>query len=863
MTPRRDLRLLLITGLIASNVLVFLLSGYSLLQSRRQFEQRAEVQTQNVANAVDQNVSNDIEKIDLVLCAVADELERQLVSGAIDARATDIFLARLQRRLPAIEAIRVANADGLVILGNGVSAQSPVSWADREYFIHHRNHVDRNIQVAEPRLGRVANKYIIGFSQRYNYPDGRFAGVISAPVAVEHYTKLLSGFDVGASGTISLRFANLSLIARFPAILDKPSGQIGNKLVSSEYRQIDQSGVMQASFYTAASGDGFQRIVTFRRLAKAPMIVIAGVAKDDYLAAWYSEVAKTAALAISFLLLSLGLGAMLWRMLIEAGKRQQALAEHRRQLEELVEQRTSELMATEAHASHILQSTADGLYGVDSQGVITFINPAACSMLGYRSEDVIGRAAHPLFHHSKVDGSPYPVEECSSHRALHEGQTVRVDNEVYWHADGHPVPVMYATHPNLQHGKITGAVTSFVDVSEQRAAAEAREEALRAAEHLARTRREFLANMSHEIRTPLNGVLGFAEIGLRHAGNPERARDAFSKIHASGNRLLGVVNDILDFSKIEAGKMSIEYIDVVLAEVVKHANDLIAERAQAKGVALQVDLAPDLPACCLGDPMRLGQVLLNLLSNAVKFTEAGQVTLRVSRDHDQLVFQLSDTGIGMSPAQIDELFSPFQQADASATRRFGGTGLGLVISKRLLELMEGKIEVESMLGVGSVFTFRLPYHPSHNAAPEISRLASASIQQPLAGLSILVAEDVEINRHVLETLLSEDGAKVVAVSNGREAVERIVQDGRAAFDVVLMDIQMPEMDGLEATRRILELAPDLPIIAQTAHAFSDERDKCLAAGMVAHIAKPIDPDALVSLLRQQVSRRPASPRQTP
>lgn len=534
------------------------------------------------------------------------------------------------------------------------------------------------------------------------------------------------------------------------------------------------------------------------------------------------------------------------------------LERHRRHLAELVQQRTSELMQTEARASHILESSADGLYGIDRSGIVTFINPAACTILGYGAEQVIGLPAHSLFHHSKQDGSPYSAADCPSYNALRLGQKVRVDDEVYWHADGHAVPVMYATHPMVQNGRITGAVTSFIDVSVQRAAAQAREQALIAAESLAKIKSEFLANMSHEIRTPLNGVLGFAQIGYRNAQNSEKARDAFAKIQLSGNRLLGVINDILDFSKIEAGKLRIEQTEVVLSEVVEHALDLLRERARAKRIALLVELAPDLPVTCISDPLRMGQVLLNILSNAVKFTEAGSVTLSLNCRDGMLVFKVEDTGIGMSPEQIGALFNPFHQVDASASRKFGGTGLGLAISKRILELMHGNIRIDSLPGVGTSVEFSLPYVKPE---PSVDRQADSQgevdkVRKPLAGISVLVADDEAINRLVLEEILIEYGAGVVLVSNGLEAVERVIHDGQDAYDVVLMDLQMPEMDGFEATRRIHELLPELPIIAQTAHAFSEERQKCFAAGMVDHIAKPIEPEALGKIILQHVLSKP-------
>ena len=975
----RHLRRWLIAGLVCSNVVVLALSAYSLVQSRQQYQLRAEALTQNTANALDQSVSGSIEKIELALRTVVDELQRQLAAGkGIDEFAMNAFLLRQEQRLPEVEAFRVANADGRVVLGKGVSKREAASWADRDYFIYLSQHADPAVQISKPMMGRVAKQYIVGFALRYNYPDGRFAGVVSAPIALDHFSRLLSRYDIGAQGAISLRDTELGLITRVPLIADQPASQVGNTLVSPEFRRLVESGVQGDTFHTPVSGDGFDRIVTFRRLARAPMFAVVGVASSDALVDWYDEVYKTSFMAGGFLLLSLLLGTYLLRLqarndssqrvlaereaqlssLVEAvpdaivfkdgggrwliannvclnifglagqawqgktdaelgiaalnacqrsddeawasgrplyrseewvessdgqridfdiikvplfdgegnrqamvvvgrdiseRKRNEAeLEQYRRHLEELVAQRTEALRETEAKATHILNSSAAGLYGVDDAGRITFINPAACTMLGYAPDDVIGHPAHALFHHSRPDGSPYPVSDCPSYGALHLGQKIRVDNEVYWHADGHPVPVIYATDPMFLNGRLSGAVTSFVDVSEQRAATQAREKALAAAENLARVRSEFLANMSHEIRTPLHGVLGFAQIGFRNFDNSEKAREAFAKILASGQRLLGVINDVLDFSKIEAGKLGIEQVTVVLGEVLGHAVELVRDRAEAKGIDLRLEVAEDFPRYCVSDPLRMGQVLLNLLANAVKFTESGSVRLTASLDADQLVFRVIDTGIGMNNEQLAELFTPFQQADASASRRFGGTGLGLAISKRILELMNGSVSVHSQPAVGTTVEVHLPYVASTFVTPSLPLPTSTDETKPLAGLSFLIAEDDLINRMVIEDNLLEDGARVVMVVNGREAVERIVQDGRDAYDIVLMDIQMPEMDGYEATRRILELAPDLPIIAQTAHAFNEERDKCLAAGMVDHVAKPIRIEELIRVVRKYV-----------
>jgi PAS domain S-box-containing protein len=529
-------------------------------------------------------------------------------------------------------------------------------------------------------------------------------------------------------------------------------------------------------------------------------------------------------------------------------------------LAERVEARSRELMEMEQRATSILQSSAAGLYGVDGEGRIIFINRAACTLLGVTESTAIGAVAHTLFHHRRADGSPYPIDECPTHLAMREGVVAENHTDTYWCANGQSLPVMVWIHPLLEDGRHVGAVVSFVDVTEQREAEAAKTRALEAAEQLARVRSEFVANMSHEIRTPLNGILGFSEIGLRNMDNPEKLRNALAKVKTAGQHLRGVIDDVLDFSKIEAGKLQTESINVPLHASLEEVVNLMHDAAQGKGLTLSLEKSPDLPATCLGDPLRLRQVLLNLLSNAVKFTESGRVALTAGLSRGELLLRVVDTGIGMAAAQIAHVFEPFIQADGSNTRRYGGTGLGLAISRHLVELMGGRIAVESQLGRGTTFEIFLPYQPARALpAPAPAQAAAASdYPQTLAGVSVLVAEDDLINREIMVENLTLSGARVVAVENGLDAFSRVQERGADAFDIVLMDVQMPVMGGHEATQRILEVAPGLPIIGQTAHAYGEERDKCFASGMVGHVAKPIDYDVLEALMLQHLPAAPSA-----
>ena len=537
--------------------------------------------------------------------------------------------------------------------------------------------------------------------------------------------------------------------------------------------------------------------------------------------------------------------------------------------QDITERKRNESIAEEYRA--VVQASLDGFWVTDSSTRILDANESICRMLGYSREELLRLSILDI----EADEAP---EETAAHiRQMVENGHVQFEAR-HRRKDGRIINVEVSV---LYLADLDERFFAFVRDITERKQAEAELEQYRyhleeqvlartfelagakeAAEAANVAKSSFLANMSHEIRTPMNGILGMANILRREGVTPKQA-ERLDTIDRSAEHLLGIINNILDISKIEAGKFLLEEAPVAVDSLLANVISSLSERARAKGLSLRVE-TESLPSRLVGDLTRLQQALLNYATNALKFTEKGTVTLRARKleeavDSVVVRFEVQDTGIGIAPEAISRLFSAFEQADNSMTRKYGGTGLGLAITRRLAELMGGDAGVYSVPGVGSTFWFTARLK-KQDGQEEVQQAANVGVEtlirQRYSGRRILVVDDEPVNREVARMLLEDIGLLIDTAEDGAEAVSMA---GKAAYAIILMDMQMPHVNGLEATRQIREIQGyrDTPIIAMTANAFAEDKARCFEAGMNDFLIKPFDPETLFATLLRALTRRTA------
>ncbi|MEC5160575.1 CHASE domain-containing protein [Janthinobacterium sp. CG_S6] len=493
----------------------------------------------------------------------------------------------------------------------------------------------------------------------------------------------------------------------------------------------------------------------------------------------------------------------------------------------------------------VLNNVDAHVYMKDQDRRYIYANAKMAEVLGRPVADIIGKLDRELMPAARADAAwefdKQVFEDCVKHTT----------EEQYVDRDGEARHLWTVKVPLLHEERIDAVIGLSTDVTELhnlKVQADAANQA----------KSDFLSNMSHEIRTPMNSIIGMAHLALKSVVDPKQ-RDYLQKIYHSGQHLLGLINDILDFSKIEAGKLELEELDFTLDTLLANISSQLGQSAAAKGLTLVFEIWPGLAHQLRGDPLRLEQVLLNLTSNAIKFSGNGQIFIRARpledlERHTMVRFEVQDPGIGMSAEQVSQLFQSFHQGDPSTTRKYGGTGLGLVISKQLAELMGGGVGVESAPGAGSTFWFAARLEKGTEFFAVSEELVRADVLDIIKGAAILLVEDNIFSQQVGQELLEDAGATVCVANNGKEAIDLMLKE---RFDCVLMDVQMPLMDGFETTRMI-RAHPKLSgalVVAMTANAGSEDKARCLAAGMDEFITKPIAPKLLFTVLAKWMAQR--------
>ncbi len=858
---------------IVAIVLVALAGIGMLIYQRQQVDLHLINTNQNLARSVEQTIDGLIDTIDVTLLNSADEIARRQATHTLDAKAINEFLLRQQRRVPNLSFIRATDENGLVIYGQDIPSP-PADNSDREFFITLRDHATDKLFVSKPIIGRIAKRWVWSFARRITRPDGSFGGTVFASIYTDQLEQILAQINMDAGSSLALRGKEYALIARFTASRDNPI-PTGSTQLSKKATEALQKNPNEGSYISdATSLDPVIHSYSYRRSAKYGYLVNVGSHYDMALAAWRAQVFLLAGLFVLFSGAMIALGRQVNRATIQQAKHIQSLTDSSARLQE----KHHALTTLERRHRLLLDNLHTGVVVHAPDSSVIFSNPRACHLLGLSEAQMHGKQAiDPAWCFIDEAGNRLAPDEFPVSRVIQSGQPLDdmvlgisspERDSVTW--------VLVSAFPETdENGSLKQVLVNFYDITERKLAQEALEnqkshleelvkartadlfQAKEAAESANLAKSTFLANMSHELRTPLTAMIGMTDLALRRASDPKQV-DQLNKSVKASRHLLALINNILDISKIEAGRLALEERQFSLTEVLDDTLRLAQDGAHAKGLTIAVELAADLPASLYGDSLRLQQVLLNFVGNAIKFSERGTVTIRIQQVEAQhegadqrigLRLEVSDQGIGISPDKLKELFQPFVQADSSTTRQFGGSGLGLAIARRLVELMGGEVGAYSTPGVGSTFWATIwvraerDSHAPDTTARERDESPEKILARKHAGRRILLVEDDKNTQELVSDWLEAVGLVTDIADNGAMALDKA---GYGNYDLILMDIQMPVMNGLEATRaiRAIPRLANIPIIAISANAFDEDHLRSIEAGMNCHLAKPLVTETL-------------------
>jgi PAS domain S-box-containing protein len=868
----RSLRARLLVLVVVCFLPSLALFGFAVLEAERNDAARVLAEALRLAKLIDgQN--------DRLLAGVESTLQTAGLSRRVssdDADECSAYLATVTEHTPAFINILKVRPDGSIACSGRAIARGTVlmNFSRQPFF---QEAVARKVfTLSDYRLGSVTHIPQVTATLPILDPAGKVLFTLQAGVGLDWLSHQFEDVSLPQGTTITITDRAGIVLARYPAAAPLIGRTLPN-VAAIRSLMVDREGV--AALADESGTQHLYAITDFGLEASNALLVVdipgavAFAASKRFIWTMASAAGLTALLVLLAGWFGAGAFVLRWVDALQHAVRRFAdgdasaraavpasagelgdLATAFNTMSDRLVANARDLRDSEARYRLLAENTGDIIILRQLDGRRSYVSPASRTMLGYEPEEMARLPSAELIHPDDLAQALATYDALDAERPV--GRLIlrlrRKGGDYVW------TEVLYRRIAD-EVGEAPRTIATVRDVSERKLAefetAAAKEEAERAN----RAKSEFLACMSHEIRTPMNGIIGFADLLLDGDLTKEQRRQA-TLLKDSGKSLLAIINDILDISKIEAGKLELERIATSPAAVADGALSIVRPQVIAKGLALHMDIRPDLPVWIVADPTRLRQILLNLLTNAIKFTASGSITLAVSRDSSaevpRLRFAVTDTGIGIAPDRQHMLFQDFSQLDRSVARRFGGTGLGLAISKRLVEAMDGTIAVTSRPGEGSQFWFTIAL--SEAAPPAEIEIGHAPAQAKRRA-RILVAEDIHINQIVVESMLTAAGHEVTLAGNGALAVAAIQADD---FDLVLMDVEMPEMDGVAATRAIRALgerAREIPIIALTANAMAEEVARCRVAGMNDHLSKPIDRAALLSVVAKWTGRVAQAP----
>ncbi|MDK9725998.1 MAG: ATP-binding protein [Sterolibacteriaceae bacterium MAG5] len=822
-----SLRARLVVTLIAAFAIIWSTAFHDIERSREHQLRHAEQATQFQARVFAENTLSVIKRLDSILLDLrADWLERP-------AGFADIIRQRRDHMADIAFQVAVIDADGYLAYSNLAAATDRTYLGEREHFRVHKDGDDK-LFISNPLKGKVSGKWSIQFTRPIRRGD-EFRGVLVVSVSPDSFAAFGDKLSLGKGGILTMVKADGAVMARAPGL----EGVLGSRLTGTPYLETDAPP--GGNFTRVAQIDGIERIYGYYRLPEYRLNFVVGYPMEEVLAPYHAHrrtVVGTALVICSFVLVLL---LLLQRSLLARARTEASLRESQAMLRSSIDT---------IGEAFVIYDQDDRLAYCNDKYREYYRKSADLLVPGRRFEEII-RTGAQRGQYPDADGciEDWVAERMAIHCSGNTDLIQRIE-------DGRWLRIKEQKTPE-------GFTVGFrIDVTELIMAKEAAEAANQA-------KSQFLATMSHEIRTPMNGILGMAQLmmlpDLSDAERQEYARTILN----SGQTLLTLLNDILDLSKVEAGKVELEYSPCAPEQVVRETAALFAEAAQSKGLNIEAAWRGPTGSRYRVDATRLRQMLSNLVSNAIKFTSRGRIEIVATEialedGAAELEFSVKDDGIGIPREKQDMLFSRFTQADSSTTREYGGTGLGLSIVRSLAQLMGGGVGIDSEAGHGARIWFRLSATVATADAP-IHREAQAFVDRPADAATgrdvrVLVVEDNVTNRRVLEALLKKQDIRFDSVENGEEAL-RVLCDGLEP-DLVLMDCQMPVMDGYEATRKIRQweqdgTRPRLPIIALTASAFQEDRQHCIDAGMDDFLAKPINLADLLAVIGRWTGRRGA------